>query len=85
MSLANKKKIREERVATLYANFKQWELEGVELFQISEYQYRLIRDGHGIDYYPTSGKYFDNKFNKWGYTTPASIIYLLFTKKPYQK
>ena len=85
MSLIIKKRIRTERIGILLKCASEWREEGVEVFKINEYQYRVIREGHAIDYYPTSGKYFDNLKNKWGYTTPLSLIDLFYAQKPYRK
>ena len=84
MSLVIKKKIRTERVDVLYKQIAQWEQEGVEIFKINEYQYRIIRADHAIDFYPTSGKYYDTRKNKWGYTSVVNIIYLLFDREPHK-
>jgi hypothetical protein len=78
MSLIIKRRIRNERVDTLQGWIKLWRDEGVEMFKINEYQYRIVREGHALDYYPTSGKYFDNQKNKWGFVSVPKIIDLFF-------
>ena len=65
--------IRFGNIATI-----DWGYIGVEIFQINQYQLRFIQGKRKIDYYPTSGKYFDMKNRKWGSCTVSQIKDLFF-------
>jgi len=82
MKLSSKASIRADRVKSIYNHLVDWEEMGIEIFQLSKYQYRFIRleDDHRIDYYPTSGKYYDISLKKWG-KSPAYKIIELFRVK----
>jgi hypothetical protein len=75
---ATKKIIREDRTKSIYAHIIDLEEAGIEVFKLTSYQYRFIQGEHRIDYYPTSGKYFDINLKKWG-NIPAFKLITLFT------
>jgi len=70
--------IREKRINDLDIKGDNWQNLGVEIFTLTEYQYRFTQQNHVIDYYPTSGKYHDITTNKHG-QIPAYDFYKLFT------
>ena len=72
--------IRETRINDLNINCSRWNTLGVKIAALTEYQYRFTQKGHVIDYYPTSGKYFDITKNNWG-EMPAYDFYKLFQNK----
>jgi hypothetical protein len=74
MSLSSNKRIRDDRVKSIYNHLIDWEEKGVEIFKLTDYQYRFIKGDHQIDFYPTSGKYFDITCKKWGTTLAYKII-----------
>lgn len=61
----------------LYHNNQKLKDAGRESFKLNEYQYRFVKEGHRIDYYPTSGKYHDISLNKRG-MIPAFKLITLF-------
>lgn len=74
---ATKKLIRNDRVKSIYNHLIDWTENDIEIFKLTDYQYRFVKGNHRIDYYPTSGKYFDITLNKRG-TIPAYKIITLF-------
>jgi hypothetical protein len=79
MSLSTKRHIRDDRVKSIYNHLVDWEEKGIEIFKLNDYQYRFIQGHHQIDYYPTSGKYFDITLKKWGTSLAYKIIDLFVT------
>lgn len=77
MSLKVKKKIREERTNTMLGLVFELKEAGIEVFELTPYQYRLIQGNKRIDYFPTSGKYHDLNTNEWRFC-PAHKIVSLF-------
>ena len=71
------KQMREDRVKSIFAHIIDLKEAGIESFKLNDYQYRFVKDGHKIDYYPTSGKYHDITLNKRG-TIPAFKLITLF-------
>jgi hypothetical protein len=80
MSKITNKTMRDDRVKSIYNHLVDLEENGIEVFKLTPYQYRFVKENHRIDYYPTSGKYFDITLNKWG-TLPAYKINTLFEDK----
>lgn len=78
MSLKIKRQIRTERMNTVFGQIFELKEAGVEVFELTPYQYRLIQGNRRIDYYPTSGKYFDLNAKEWHHV-PAHKILTLFT------
>jgi hypothetical protein len=72
-----KKQMRDDRTKSIYAHIVDLEEAGIEVFKLNDYQYRFVKDGHRIDYFPTSGKYHDITINKWG-IIPAFKLITLF-------
>lgn len=58
--------IRNDRVKSIYNHLIDFTEEGIEIFKLTPYQYRFIKGFHKIDYFPTSGKYFDISLQKRG-------------------
>jgi hypothetical protein len=79
MSVSTNRRIRDDRVKSIYNHLIGWEELGVEIFKLTDYQYRFVLGQHEIDYYPTSGKYFDITLRRWG-TSPAYKVIDLFTE-----
>jgi hypothetical protein len=77
MSLAANKRMRDERLKSIYNHIVDWTEQDIEMFEINKYQFRFVKGEHRIDYYPTSGKYFDLNLKKWG-TIPAFKLITLF-------
>jgi hypothetical protein len=77
MSLKNNKKIREDRVKTMFGLIFELKEADIEVFELTPYQYRLVKGNHRIDYYPTSGKYCDLNKNEWRFC-PAHKLVSLF-------
>lgn len=71
------KKNRDDRVKSIYNHLIDWEEIGIKVFKLTPFQYRFIKDEHRIDYYPTSGSYFDITLRKRG-SLPAFKINTLF-------
>lgn len=69
--------IRNGRLKELDIRSEIWRKRGVEIFIIEAYQYRFVKNGKEIDYFPISGKYHEVKANKWG-SVPAYDFYKLF-------
>lgn len=69
--------IKNSRLSELSLDSDIWKKRGVEIFKIEDFQYRFIKAGKEIDYFPISGKYHDVKQNIWG-TIPAYSLYELF-------
>ena len=65
--------IRDDRIKSIYGHLVEFKEIGIEIFKLTQYQYRFIKENHRIDYYPTSGKYHDINLNKWGYTEAFKI------------
>jgi len=74
---SNKKQIRDDRIKSIYNHLIDWTEKDIEIFKLTQYQYRFIKGNHKIDYYPTSGKYFDITNKKWG-NIPAYKLITLF-------
>jgi hypothetical protein len=72
-----KKQMRDDRTKSIYAHIVDLEEAGIEVFKLNDYQYRFVKEGHKIDYYPTSGKYHDITLNKRG-MIPAFKLITLF-------
>ena len=49
---------------------------GIKVTELTPYQIRFSLDNRKIDYYPTSGKYFDINTQKWGKIEPEKIIWM---------
>lgn len=77
MSKATRTLVRNERIKTFDPNSQYWKNIGVEIFRITQYQFRLQRGIYKIDYYPTSGKFFDIQTKKWG-SIPAYDLHKFF-------
>lgn len=75
MSKATKEKIRNAHMAEIEKG--EWDELGIEKFCINEYQFRFVKGKNRLDYYPTSGKYFDLNLAKWGYCLVSEIQYLV--------
>ena len=71
--------IRNDRVKMIYSESILWKEEGIEVFEITPYQFRFIKENHIVDYYPTSGKYFDITIQERGFC-PTQQIISLFNK-----
>ena len=69
--------MRDDRTKSIYAHIVDLEEAGVEVFKLNDYQYRFVKEGHRIDYFPTSGKYHDITLKKWG-NIPAFKLIALF-------
>lgn len=82
MSSKTNKRIRDDRVKSIYNHLVDWEELGVEIFKINDYQYRFVYGHHQIDYFPTSGKYHDLSRDKWGRSLAYKIIDLFDVPKP---
>ena len=80
MSAKSNKRIRDDRIKSFYNHLVDWKEKGIEIFKISDYQYRLIQvdTNHRIDYFPTSGKYHDISLDKWGRCMAFKIIDLFY-------
>lgn len=72
-----KKLMRDDRVKSIYAHIVDLQEDGIESFKLNDYQYRFVKNGHKVDYFPTSGKYHDITLNKRG-TIPAFKLITLF-------
>lgn len=72
-----RKQERDDRTKSIYNHLVDFKEAGIDSYKLTDYQYRFIKEGHRIDYYPTSGKYFDITLNKWG-KIPANKIISLF-------
>ena len=77
MSPSPNKLMRDDRVKSIYGHIVEFHELGIEIFKISPYQYRFVKENHRIDYFPTSSKYHDLNLGKWGYS-PAFKIKELF-------
>ena len=55
---------------------KDWQDLGIECMSLTAYQYRLMKGSYVIDYYPTTGKYFDFQQKLWGQTEPSEVVNL---------
>jgi hypothetical protein len=77
MSKATRTLVRNKRIKTFNPDSEDWKKIGVEIFRITPWQFRLQRGLFKIDYYPTSGKFFDISAKKWG-TIPAFDLFKLF-------
>jgi hypothetical protein len=69
-----KNRIRDDRVKSIYNHLVDWEELGVEIFKVSDTQYRLIKGLFRVDYYPKSSKYHINHLNKWGMCPAYKLI-----------
>ena len=76
---STKAKFRTDRTNTIFGQIFELKEAGVEVFELTPYQYRLVQGNHKIDYYPTSGKYFDLNKKEWRFC-PAHKILTLFTQ-----
>lgn len=65
---------RHLRTGELMSLLKQWPEFSFEM--LTPYQYRIYKGSYAIDYYPTSGKYYDINQKFWGIAEPAEIINL---------
>ena len=77
MSLKTKSKIRDDRKNILLGQIFELKEAGIEVFELTPYQFRLVQGSRKIDYYPTSGKYFDLNKKEWRFV-PAHKILTLF-------
>jgi hypothetical protein len=68
---------RDDRVKSIYNHLIDWEEIGIKVFKLTPFRYRFRKDEHIIDYYPTSGNYFDITLRKRG-SLPAFKINTLF-------
>jgi hypothetical protein len=73
---AKKVIIRTQRTNTLLGSIFELQEAGIEVFELTPYQIRLIQGAKRIDYYPTSGKYCDLNKNKWGRCASHQILTL---------
>ncbi len=71
--------IRNDRVKMIYSLSILWKEHGIEIFKLTSFQYRFIKKDHKVDYYPTSGKYFDITLQERGFC-PTQQIISLFNK-----
>ena len=77
MSKATKTNIRNTRIGNIAT--MDWSHLGIEIFQINAYQLRFVQKNHKIDYYPTSGRYFDINKEEWGQCGVSEIALLFKT------
>ena len=77
MSTITNKIIRNQRIAQFDPNSDKWQKLGIEIFQLTPYQYRFSWNGVQIDYFPTSGKYHNITKDERG-ICPAYGILKLF-------
>jgi hypothetical protein len=76
MSNLTKNLIRDDRVKSIYNHLVEWEELGVEIFKLSDTQYRLIKGDFKVEYYPVSSKYHIHHLNKWGQCPAYKLIEL---------
>ena len=69
--------VKNGRLKELAIESAQWRTIGVEIFKIEDFQYRFVKNGREIDYFPISGKFHNVKDNVWG-TIPAYNFINLF-------
>lgn len=74
MSLKTNKAIRQQRTNTLFGLIFELKESGIEVFELNPYQYRIMRGNRKIDYYPTSGKYFDLNAKEWRFCPAHEIV-----------
>ena len=84
MSQYTRHKVADERMRRINIDDPSWKKHGIEIFQIKPYQYRFIRGGLMVDYYPQSGKYFDITHKIWG-ACPAYDVIKLLLERPIEK
>lgn len=77
--LIRNKIIRNDRVKTISSHFDDLKKDGVRIQLLTPYQYRFTKGKHKIDYYPTSGKYFDISLQRWD-SIPADQIMNIFSE-----
>ena len=58
---------------------------GIECTEITPFQYLIIKGDYQIDYYPTSGKYFDINQYLWGQIEPKDFINLFPLSIPWNE
>ena len=81
MNKKNNNIIRKER--NFIIDSYDWKSNGISLSKLTPFQYRFEKDGNGIDYYITSGKYFHLNSQKWGNVAIGDIPTLLSLKQKY--